>query len=214
MSRRPGRDRLALRTSAVLAGAVVGIVAATTVTADQPQPRGGDGVQAWPASPFHGSPLPDVPVPDVALLDADGRTVRLAQVRGPAIVTFASAACEETCPLQTQTVRGALDDLGEDVPAFVVAVDPPRDTAENARRFLVRQRVAGRVGFLLGPREALAATWRGFAVASQTADEHHQARIVLIDDGRQRVGSFSAQTTAETLAADLRLLLDERGGRG
>lgn len=207
------RGRVALRCGAVAVGALLGILAATAVDAERPAagPAAAEPVRAWPASPFEGSPLPDdVRVPDVALRDERGDTVRLAHLDGPAVVTFGSAVCEETCPLQAHIVRGALDDVGRDVAAFIVGVDPARDTPEAARHFLVGQRLAGRIRFLVGPPAALRATWRGFAVAPQSAREHHQARIVLIDGrGRQRVGSFSAQATAETVAHDLRLLLDE-----
>lgn len=211
------RGRVAVRGGAVVLGALVGLAAAMGVDAGRSpgEPvaaqRAADAPRAWPATPFEGSPLPeDVRVPDVALRDERGGVVRLAELDGPAVVTFGSAVCEESCPLQAQIVRGALDDLGRDVPAFIVSVDPPRDTPDRARHFLVDQRLAGRIRFLVGPPDALRATWRGFAVAPQTPREHHQARIVLIDGrGRQRVGSFSAQATSETVAHDLRLLLDE-----
>lgn len=200
-----------MRAGAVLTAGLAVIAGALSV---EPAGQEGSAAQVWPASPFAGSPYPGgMPVPDVALRDEDGAVVHLAEVGGPAVVTFGSAVCEETCPLQAQTVRGALDDLGLDLPAFIVSVDPARDTPERARRFLARQRLTGRVRFLLGPPAALRATWRGFAVAPQTAREHHQARIVLTDGrGRQRVGSFSSQSTPETVAHDLRLLEREPGG--
>lgn len=208
-----GRGRTVVGSLAVAAAAVAVVALALALAGGAPAGPGAaaERVQAWPSSPFAGSLMPEgVHVPDVALKDAEGRTVRLARLGRPAVVTFGSAACEESCPLQAQVVRGALDQVGRDVPAFVVAVDPPRDTPRRARRFLLRQHLTGRVRFLVGPRAQLRRTWRGFAVAPQTAREHHQARIVLIDGrGLQRVGSFSSQATAESVAHDLRLLLAE-----
>ena len=56
------------------------------------------------------------------------------------IVAFAYTTCEDSCPLEVEQVRVALDRLADDgyeeVPAIAVAVDPPRDTAARARRFL------------------------------------------------------------------------------
>lgn len=195
-----------MRAASVAVVAIAAIAAAASVDAGG---RGAPPAQAWPASPYEGSPLPaDLRVPDVVLRDEEGRPVRLAHLGEPAVVTFGSAVCEETCPLQAQAVRGALDDLGTDVPAFVVAVDPPRDTAQAARRFLLEQRLSGRVRFLVGPRAELERTWRGFAVAPQTAREHHQARIVVTDGaGRQRVGAFAESSTPETVAHDLRVVM-------
>ena len=207
-----GVRRRATYALAVAVGAGIGI--ALAVAAGEPgatrQPPG-ERVRAWPASPFQGSLMPDdVPVPRVALRDASGETVNLAALREPALITFASAACQESCPLQAQVLREALDILGTDVPAFVVAVDPRRDTARRARRFLLEQRVSGRMRFLVGPHAALKAAWKGFAVAPQTAREHHQTRIVAVDgEGRQRVGWFLDQATPEAVAHDLELLLAE-----
>ena len=53
----------------------------------------------------------------------------------PAVVTFLYTTCEDTCPIQAQTIRGALDQLGHDLPALAIAVDPPRDTPQRAKAF-------------------------------------------------------------------------------
>jgi protein SCO1 len=89
---------------------------------------------------FEGARMPaGVRAPDFTLSDQDGERVSMRALRGkPVIVTFLYTTCDETCPAQAQTVRGALDDLGEDIPALAVAVDPPRDTAERARVFLAK----------------------------------------------------------------------------
>ena len=61
----------------------------------------------------------------------------------PVVVTFLYTTCQDSCPIQAQTVRGALDELGHDVPALAIAVDPPRDTPERAQAFLSKQRATG-----------------------------------------------------------------------
>ena len=129
----------------------------------------------------------------------------------PVIVTFLYTTCEDTCPLQAQTVRGALDQLGHDVPAIAIAVDPPRDTPERARAFLSEQRALGRLDFVLGTRDELRPLWQGFAIRPQSVTEEHQARITLVDPrGYQRVGYPGSQATPERLAHDLRLLENAR----
>jgi protein SCO1/2 len=160
-------------------------------------------------SRFEGAIMPDgVRAPDFELRDQDGEPISMREFRGdPVIVTFLYTTCEDTCPLQAQTIRGALDQLGHDVPAIAIAVDPPRDTPERARAFLVEQRALGRLDFVLGSRAELRRLWRGFAIVPQSVTQEHQARITLVDPrGYQRVGYPGSQATPERLAHDLRLL--------
>jgi protein SCO1/2 len=168
-----------------------------------------DGELASPGSRFEGSVMPEgVRAPDFELRDQDGEPISMRGFRGrPVIVTFLYTTCEDTCPLQAQTIRGALDQLGHDVPAIAIAVDPPRDTPERARSFLVEQRALGRLDFVLGSRAQLRSLWRGFAIRPQSVTQEHQARITLVDPrGYQRVGYPGSQATPERLAHDLRLL--------
>jgi protein SCO1 len=162
-----------------------------------------------PVSPFEGSLMPPgVRAPDFALRDQDGAPVRMRDYRGrPAIVTFVYTNCEESCPPQVQQVKGAMNELGEDVPALAITVDPARDTARSARAFLAEQRMTGRMSFALGTPEQLRTVFRGFAIQPQLADAEHQSRTVLIDErGFQRVGYFIDQLTPERLAHDYRVL--------
>jgi protein SCO1/2 len=106
-----------------------------------------------------------------------------------------------------QTVKGALDDLGHDLPAIAIAVDPPRDTPAQARAFLAKQGVTGRLDFVLGSRAQLRPVWRGFAIQPQSVSQEHQARFTLVDGrGFQRIGYPGNQATPERIAHDLRLL--------
>jgi protein SCO1 len=132
------------------------------------------------------------------------------------VVTFLYTHCEDTCPIQAQTIRGALDQLGHDVPALAVAVDPPNDTPESARRFLAEQRATGRIDFVLGSRSELRPVWKGFgSIKPQSVTEEHQARFTLVDSrGFQRVGYPGAEATPERLAHDLRLLEREASPTG
>jgi protein SCO1/2 len=144
-------------------------------------------------------------MPDVTLRDQDGRRVALADLRGkPVVVTFVYSTCRETCPAQVQTVRGALDRLGRDVPVLAISVDPAGDTPARAKRFLNAQRMTGRMAFLLGSRAQLAPVWRAFAVAPQRGALDHSAYTVLVDGrGAQRVAFPFQQLTPEALAHDI-----------
>ena len=153
----------------------------------------------------------DLRPPPSTLKNQDGDPISMRDFRGqPVIVTFLYTTCEDTCPLQAQTVRGALDELGEDVPAIAVAVDPPRDTPERARAFLSEQRALGRLDFVLGSRAELKRVWDGFYVRPQSVTQEHNARFTLVDkQGFQRVGYPGFEATPERIAHDVRILQAE-----
>ncbi|MET0761116.1 MAG: SCO family protein [Thermoleophilaceae bacterium] len=171
--------------------------------------RDADGDEPAATAGFQGALMPEgVKAPDFNLTNQDGEPVSMRELRGsPVVVTFLYTTCEDTCPIQAQTVRGALDQLGHDVPAIAIAVDPPRDTPDRAKAFLSEQRALGRIDFVLGTRAALKPVWDGFFVRPQSVTEEHQARFTLVDaKGFQRVGYPGSEATPEALAHDLRLL--------
>ncbi len=158
---------------------------------------------------FAGSLLPDgVRAPAFDLTDEREEPISMSDFRGePVIVTFLYTHCDDTCPPAAQQVKGALDELGHDVPALAIAVEPPRDTPASARAFLSKQRMLGRMRFVLGERSELAPIWRGYAIRPQAPGAEHQARIVLVDArGFQRIGFPVDQATPEGIANDLRRL--------
>jgi protein SCO1/2 len=158
---------------------------------------------------FAGATLPAaLRAPELGLRDEEGEVIRMADLRGrPAIVTFLYSNCEDSCPAQAQQVKGALNELGSDLPALAISVDPANDTPDSARAFLSKQRMTGRMRFVLGTRRELRRVWRGYAVEPQLDDLDHTARIVLVDgNGVQRVGYPLGEVTPERLAHDLRLL--------
>lgn len=173
--------------------------------------RDGDGDDS---STFEGATMPaGLRAPDFELRNQDGEPVSMRALRGrPVIVTFLYTTCQDSCPIQAQTVRGALDELGHDVPALAVAVDPPRDTPERAQAFLAKQRATGRIDFVLGSRAELRPLWKGFAIQPQSVTQEHQARFTIVDArGFQRVGYPGSEATPERLAHDVRLLEREAG---
>jgi protein SCO1/2 len=162
-----------------------------------------------PSSAFAGALRPpEARAPDFRLRDQDGKPVSMAQYRGRTVVmTFVYSTCEDTCPGQVQSIRGALDKLGRDVPVLAVSVDPRNDTRARARRFLLEQHVTGRVRFVLGSERELEPVWRGYGIAPQRGELDHSAYVVVVDgDGRQRVGFPHSQLTPDGLASDLERL--------
>src|SRR5712691_8596946 len=143
----PGRARLALAVAAVGAAATAAVVALAGPARDTAATERGFAGALRP---------PGIPVQDLALRDQDDRRATLSEYRGQVVVlTFMYTHCHDTCPIQAQQIRGALDDLGRDVPVLAVSVDPAHDTPASARAFLLRNSMAGRMRFLLGRRAQL-----------------------------------------------------------
>jgi protein SCO1/2 len=186
--------------------ATVAIVAGAALAAKDDS----DSDSGTTPSRFEGASLPTgLRAPELRLSDEEGDGVRMSDLRGePVVVTFLYSNCDDSCPTQTQQVKGALNELGRDVPALAISVDPARDTQQSARAFLSEQRMTGRMRFVLGTRAELQPIWRAYGVQPQLDDLDHTARIVLVDSkGVQRVGYPLDQVTPERLAHDLRLLI-------
>jgi len=202
-------QRLRLVVATVLA-CLVAVVAALLLAAGRD-----DGSQSTASSIVNGFAgalrPPGIPPQDFRLVDQDGTPTTLREYRGDVVVlTFMYSTCEDTCPVTAQQIRGALDQLGHDVPALAVSVDPANDTPFHARRFLLQQHMTDRMRFLLGSRKELQPIWTAYGIQPQGEGFEHSAYVLLIDkQGRQRIGFPVDQLTPEGLAHDIRVLEDE-----
>ncbi len=196
------RLRLTLMTVATVV--LLGVLAFVLLWNPDSQPATG----AVKSGSFAGALRPTTPPASFRLRDEEGKMVDVARYRGsPVVVTFLYTGCQNDCPTIAQQVRGALDELGTDVPVVAVSVDPAGDTPASARRFLARQRLSGRMRFLLGSESDLQPVWRSFGIAPQAEGREHSASVVLLGaDGRQAIGFPISELTPEGLASDLRLL--------
>jgi protein SCO1 len=196
----PARLQLALiALAACAAAAVVGVaLAASRQAASQPGLNLSDG---WAGA----LRPPGLMVPSFRLHDQDGDVVTSQSLRGkPVVYAFVYSTCRDTCPAEVQTIRGALDDLGRDLPVMGVSVDPRNDTRKNAIAFLLEQKMTGRMKFLLGTRAQLAPVWKAFGIQPEENGLEHSAHVVLADaQGRQRIGFPYEELTEDRLAHDL-----------
>jgi protein SCO1/2 len=199
------RLALALFATTCALFAVIGVFAISRISAQSDSPA----VVHTAESPFRGGSMPrGVHAPEFTLTDQNGKRVSMTEYRGkPVVVTYLYTHCKETCPIQAQMIRGALDDLGHDIPALAVSVDPFQDTPASARAFNRKAKMTGRLRWVLGSRRQLQPLYRGFAIQPQLRDSEHQAYITLVDQkGLQRVAVAINQTSPEDLAHDIRVL--------
>ena len=204
-------QRLRLVAATVLA-CLVAVVAALLLAAGQD-----GGSQSTASSSIvngfaGGLRPPGIPPQDFRLVDQDGTPATLREYRGQVVVlTFLYSTCEDTCPVTAQQIRGAMDQIGHDVPALAVSVDPANDTPFHARRFLLQQHMTDRMRFLLGSRRQLQPVWKAYGIQPQGHGFEHSAYVLLIDkEGRQRIGFPIDQLTPEGLAHDIRVLEAEQ----
>ena len=197
-----------MQTRVLYALATLGLCAAAAVTGVWIAASSGSE-PARPTSEFAGAIRPPgAPAPAFRLRDQDGKAVSMAEYRGKTVVmAFVYSTCTDTCPGQGQSIRGALDRLGHDVPVLLVSVDPANDTRANAKRFMLEQHVTGRMRFVLGSERELSPVWKGYGIAPQRGTLDHSAYVVLVDgEGLQRIGFPHSALTPEDLEHDLRRL--------
>jgi protein SCO1 len=201
----PARVRLALIVFASLA--ILG--SAGVIVLANPE----RGAPAHPDGFAGALPPENIGVRDFALRDQDGHRASLREYRGQVVVlTFMYSTCQDTCPVTATTIRGALDDVGHDVPTLAVSVDPANDTPDSAERFLLKQGLsAGRMRFLLGTRAELAPIWKAYGIRPQGKGFEHSASVLVLDRrGRERVSFPVDHLTDRGLAHDIRRLERER----
>lgn len=183
---------------------------------------GGLGLSACdprkPAAKFHGMVIDQADFGrDFQLNAPDGQPRRLSDFRGQAVVIFFGyTQCPDICPTTLSTLAEAMHLLGKEanrVQVLFVTLDPQRDTRELLASYVPRFH-PDFLG-LSGDEAATAAVAREFRVyylkrpgstpGSYSLD--HTANIYLYDpQGRLRLAEKQGET-AETIAADLRLLL-------
>ncbi|HEY8655494.1 MAG TPA: SCO family protein [Candidatus Limnocylindria bacterium] len=164
-----------------------------------------------------GDPLPGALAPNFTLTDGPtGETVTLSALAGRAVlVTFLYTSCVDTCPLTAETIRQARDRLGDsakNVVLLAVSVDPRGDTPTTTQRFVADHRLEGSLRFLIGPEAALGRVWKAYGIvqAATEGDLVHTDVIYLIDKKERGRVLLRSTVTPDVLAADLRLLAEER----
>lgn len=175
----------------------------------------------FPASrtPFHGVDVTGTNIGgELRLTDATGHARSLADFRGKVVVViFGYTQCPDVCPTTLANYAGAVKRLGADganVQVVFVTVDPKRDTAQ-----LLRQYVTAFNPSFIALRGGAAATEKVIHDFRILVEEHpgktpesytvdHSSQVFVFDRaGRLRL-VIPADSTAEPIADDLRILLN------
>lgn len=215
--RRPGRLRRA---------AAAGAVALVAVAAGCAGGGGdeGDGGTAGDEPALAGAVrTPPLEVSDVVLPDAvTGEPVAMQAPPGELyVVYFGYTSCPDVCPTTMNDVAVALgdlpDDLADRVTVAMATVDPERDTAEVLTGYLDHF-FTRHLALRTTDPAALTAATEAFGVQWEV-EEHepgeayevaHTAVTYVVDDTGTVVVEWPFGLDSESMAADLRTLLEER----
>ncbi|MEI7560396.1 MAG: SCO family protein [Actinomycetes bacterium] len=165
-------------------------------------------------SGYSGSLMPpNVPLADFHLVSENGGPVSLATLKGrTSIVTFLYTSCRDICPLTTQQIRGAMDQLGHDISVVAITADPRGDTPVAVKKWLASQQMTGRMHWALGSPAQTVTVWNAWGVAGQATSTDHSAYVFVLDrDGRRCVSWPATQLTPEGLSHDIKLLESRNG---
>jgi protein SCO1/2 len=173
-----------------------------------------DRVEGQPALQLTGTSLGAVLAPDFTLTDPSGQHVSLKGLHGhPVVLTFLPTSCADTCVQAAQKLRATVDQLGSEaanVRWVVVSIDPGEDSNASAAAFAQRYKLQGRLTYLLGSQDQLAAVWQAYHVGVQAGANgtvtYTDALYVIDAQGRERV-FFDFSFSPQSLASDLRTLL-------
>jgi protein SCO1/2 len=144
------------------------------------------------------SRLADIgPAPDFALHNQDGKTVKLSDFKGKAVlVSFIFTTCSGSCPATTHRMARVQQQLKQSknpqhVVLLSITLDPKRDTAEALQKYikLYDLEITGTAGlpawhFVTGPAETVEKTiaaWGMWVKPAANGQLDHPSRIFLVD---------------------------------
>ncbi len=171
-------------------------------------------------SKLSGADLSKKPAPDFRLVDQDGQSLALSDLRGKVVVlTFMYTQCTDDCPLIAGKLHTISEQLGaalDNVAYVAVSIDPANDTPAAINQFTSDHPLDGQLRFLNGSEAALKPVWTAYAVQEQgaAAPVHqsvtgHPTRVILIDKAGRERSNFDSDFDPADLMHDLHLLLNE-----
>ena len=149
------------------------------------------------------------------LVDQRGNEITQAAFRGkPSAVFFGFTHCPEVCPTTLFELDGWLASLGEDaqdINAYLVTIDPERDTPEVLDRYVsnVSQRITGISGEpekVYAMAKSFGIYWKKVELEGGDYTMDHTASVILLDSSGDFFGTIAYEENSETAIAKLKRL--------
>ena len=156
---------------------------------------------------------------DFRLLDAEGRTVQLADFKGRCVLLFFGfTQCPDVCPTTLAEMAQAMRELGprsDKVQVLFVTVDPERDTVTVLRNYMGHFFTKWRA-YRTTDAVALTRAEMAFGASHSRAprrgggyDVVHSATTYVVDDRGRVVVEWPFGMPKRDIAADLSTILEE-----
>src|SRR5690242_6646972 len=163
-----------------------------------------------------GTDLGGTPAPTFNLIDQNGKSVSLDQLRGhPIMLTFFDSVCPHTdCSLMANYVNTSYQEMASSERSRVIwlaiSLNPWHDTPSTAKTFLTSRGVNAPIHFMLGSVSQLAPVWGDYHIQSVLQSNGvvvHTTGVYIIDQqGRERI-FLDEGFDPDMLSSDLHLLL-------
>lgn len=118
---------------------------------------------------------PPFPAPNFELHDQFDQPISLASYKGKVVaLTFIYTTCPDACPLITEKLHLAYDQLGPDTAKFAilaVTVDPTHDTVAQVRNYSVQKDMLQKWHFLVGSDAAIRPVLAQYGVDAIAEDD-------------------------------------------
>jgi protein SCO1/2 len=149
-----------------------------------------------------------------SLIDHNGRPRTDADFRGKLLlICFGFTYCSDACPIDLQSIAGALDRLGpagEAVQPLFITVDPQKDTPEQLKSYvgLFHPQLIGLTGSLQQVR-GVERAYKVYAAKSDPSTEEnpgidHSSFVFLVDWAGKYIGFLPPGTSADRMTEVIR----------
>jgi len=215
-ARRPGPRDVGWRPAGFVLATALAFVAPTAADAGA---RSGAATQVWDADAALARSQAAVgrQVGDYRFVDSEGRTVRMADLRGrPVVISLIYTACQSTCPIISQTIADILgsarDLLGpQSFTVVTIGFDAANDTPRRMRAFARQQGLSSpEWRFLSADRDTIArlADDLGFVFFPSPRGFDHLAQTTVLDrEGRVHTQIYGQAFSAPQLVEPLKQIL-------
>lgn len=144
-------------------------------------------------------------LPDVALINQDGKKVRLQTlIKGdsPVVVSFIYGTCTTICPVLSAgfvNLQNKLAATGQNVRLISITIDPENDTPKVMKEYLKRYRAKPGWDFLTGSRADIDAVMKGFNAYIPDKMSHYPLNLIRNPKDGSWVRLFGIMSSREFL---------------